>query len=180
MSERTRLHYPTVYVVHTEDKNRYKSVPDYTVYVGETNSIRNRTSQHLKTDSNVREDWKDFADRLQSNASSAWQYVIADGHFNKSMTLDVENKLMHYLLGSEAVKNLNNRRANAQGDYYTKSEFDRFFSNIWFGLHNGIRCYSPQRRSFVIPLCLKHLRSISLAMIRSLLRNLSYRLCLMF
>lgn len=62
MSERTRLHYPTVYVVHTEDKNRYKSVPDYTVYVGETNSIRNRTSQHLKTDSNVREDWKDFAD----------------------------------------------------------------------------------------------------------------------
>ena len=34
MSERTRLHYPTVYVVHTEDKNRYKSVPDYTVYVG--------------------------------------------------------------------------------------------------------------------------------------------------
>ena len=81
MSERTRLHYPTVYVVHTEDKNRYKSVPDYTVYVGETNSIRNRTSQHLKTDSNVREDWKDFADRLQSDASSAWQYVIADGHF---------------------------------------------------------------------------------------------------
>lgn len=36
MSEGTRLHYPTVYVVHTEDKNRYKSVPDYTVYVGET------------------------------------------------------------------------------------------------------------------------------------------------
>lgn len=71
MSERTRLHYPTVYVVHTEDKNRYKSVPDYTVYVGGTNSIRNRTSQHLKTDSNVREDWKDFADRLQSDASSA-------------------------------------------------------------------------------------------------------------
>lgn len=179
MSERTRLHYPTVYVVHTEDKNRYKSVPDYTVYVG-ANSVRNRTSQHLKTDSNVREDWKDFADRLQSDASSAWQYVIADGHFNKSMTLDVENKLMHYLLGSEAVKNLNNRRANAQGDYYTKSEFDRIFSNIWLGLHNRIRCYSPQRRSFVIPLCLKHLRSISSAMIRSLLRNLSYRLCLMF
>lgn len=44
MSERTRLHYPTVYVVHTEDKNRYKSVPDYTVYVGETNSD---TKSHL-------------------------------------------------------------------------------------------------------------------------------------
>ena len=37
MSERTRLHYPTAYVVHPEDKIRYKSVPDYTVYVGETN-----------------------------------------------------------------------------------------------------------------------------------------------
>lgn len=104
---------------------------------GETNSIRNRTSQHLKTDSNVREDWKDFADRLQSDASSAWQYVIADGHFNKSMTLDVENKLMHYLLGSEAVKNLNNRRANAQGDYYTKSEFDRFFRIFGLGFITG-------------------------------------------
>ena len=104
---------------------------------GETNSIRNRTSQHLKTDSNVREDWKDFADRLQSDASSAWQYVIADGHFNKSMTLDVENKLMHYLLGSEAVKKLNNRRANAQGDYYTKSEFDRFFRIFGLGFITG-------------------------------------------
>ena len=36
MFKRTRLHDPTVYVVHAEDKNRYKSVPDYTVYVGET------------------------------------------------------------------------------------------------------------------------------------------------
>ena len=42
MSERTRLHYPTVYVVHTEDKNRYKSVPDYTVYVGETKVAASR------------------------------------------------------------------------------------------------------------------------------------------
>ena len=42
MPERTRLHYPTVYVVHTEDKNRYKSVPDYTVYVGETKVAASR------------------------------------------------------------------------------------------------------------------------------------------
>ena len=62
---------------------------------------------------------------------------IADGHFNKSMTLDVENKLMHYLLGSEAVKKLNNRRANAQGDYYTKSEFDRFFRIFGLGFITG-------------------------------------------
>ena len=44
MSERTRLHYPTVYVVHTEDKNRYKSVPDYTVYVGRRRSLRRATT----------------------------------------------------------------------------------------------------------------------------------------
>ena len=47
MSERTRLHYPTVYVVHTEDKNRYKSVPDYTVYVGETKVAAAR--DHVET-----------------------------------------------------------------------------------------------------------------------------------
>lgn len=42
---------------------------------------------------------------------------------------------MHYLLGSDAVKNLNNRRANAQGDYYTQDEFSQIFSDIWLELN---------------------------------------------
>ena len=50
MSERTRLHYPTVYVVHTEDKNRYKSVPDYTVYVGGDEGRRGARPRRERSD----------------------------------------------------------------------------------------------------------------------------------
>lgn len=104
----------------------------------------NRTRQHLTADAGVREDWKDFklgSDGIETEEppkSQTWpveEYIIGHDHFNKSLTLDVENKLMHYLLGSGSVSKLNNRRANAQGKYYTSSEFDSIFSDIWLGLH---------------------------------------------
>lgn len=129
------FNYPTVYVVHSEKTNRDTSRREYTVYVGETNSIQNRTMQHLNADSKFRDDWREFQMNLKRDSRSVWQYVIGNKHFNKSLTLDVENRLMHYLLGSDAVKNLNNRRTNAQGDYYTQDEFDRIFSDIWLELH---------------------------------------------
>lgn len=137
--ERSVLHYifdyPTVYVVHSEKENKHTAHAEYTVYVGETNNIHNRTMQHLKTDSKSRDDWKEFHKRLQRDPQSVWQYIIGNAHFNKSLTLDVENRLMHYLLGSDAVKTLNNRRTNAQGDYYTQDEFDQIFSDIWLELN---------------------------------------------
>lgn len=43
---------------------------------------------------------------------------------------------MHYLLGSNSVKTLNNRRTNAQGDYYTQDEFEQIFSDIWLELNH--------------------------------------------
>lgn len=137
--ERETLHYifdyPTVYVVHSKKRNQHTLRPEYTVYVGETNNIRSRTMQHLREDPKTRVDWKEFQENLQSDARSVWQYVIGNPHFNKSLTLDVENRLMHYLLGSDAVKNLNNRRTNAQGDYYTQDEFNQIFSDIWMELN---------------------------------------------
>lgn len=137
--ERETLHYifdyPTVYVVHSKKRNQHTLRPEYTVYVGETNNIRGRTMQHLREDPKTRVDWKEFQENLQSDARSVWQYVIGNPHFNKSLTLDVENRLMHYLLGSDAVKNLNNRRTNAQGDYYTQDEFNQIFSDIWMELN---------------------------------------------
>lgn len=137
--ERSTLHYiydyPTVYVVHSQQENEHTSHSEYTVYVGETNNIHSRTMQHLKADSKLRDDWKEFRKRLQDNPYSVWQYIIGNAHFNKSLTLDVENRLMHYLLGSESVKTLNNRRTNAQGDYYTQDEFDQIFSDIWLELN---------------------------------------------
>ncbi|MCI1831400.1 MAG: DUF2075 domain-containing protein [Bifidobacterium sp.] len=127
--------FPAVYVVHTCDKNQTSSDSEYSVYVGETNNIRARTVQHLKSDAIVREDWKEFSKRLARNPRSVWQYIIGNPHFNKSLTLDVENRLMHYLLGVPSVRNLNNRRSNAQGDYYTREEFDGIFNDIWLQLH---------------------------------------------
>ena len=42
---------------------------------------------------------------------------------------------MHYMSSTDSVKRLNNRRTNAQGDYYTADQFDRIFSQIWLRLH---------------------------------------------
>lgn len=127
--------FPAVYVVHTMDRNRDSANLSYSVYVGETNNIRTRTFQHLQSDVPVRKDWNAFAKRLARDPDSVWQYIIGNPHFNKSLTLDIENQLMHYLLGVLSVGNLNNRRSNAQGDYYTRDEFDKIFNDIWLQLH---------------------------------------------
>ena len=75
--------YPTVYIVNDENKNKYS------VYVGETTDIIRRTNQHLSDDiKKDREDWRQFE---QSKTSKI--FVIGHNHFNKSLTLDIENRL---------------------------------------------------------------------------------------
>ena len=130
------LGFPAVYVVHTSEGNQHSAHSGYHVYVGETNNIQTRTAQHLKADVERRKDWNEFAKRLADDSDSVWQYIIGNPHFNKSLTLDVENQLMHYLLGVPSVDNLNNRRSNAQGDYYTRDEFDKIFNDLWLQLHH--------------------------------------------
>lgn len=115
--------YPTVYVIN--DQNGVKN-PSYTVYVGETNDIQRRTLQHLDSDPKDREDF--FGLKQSKNAE---MYVIGQEHFNKSMTLDVENRLMQYLSSVPAVKHLNNRRHNDQNKYYDSEEFEPLFRKIW-------------------------------------------------
>ncbi|KAB7788365.1 DUF2075 domain-containing protein [Bifidobacterium cebidarum] len=129
------LSYPTVYIVYSGTRNRYSAKNEYTAYVGETNDIRHRTSEHLKGDANRRDDWRAVKEAVDKNADAFKQYVISHPMFNKSLTLDVENRLMHYMSSTESVKKLNNRRTNAQGLYYTSDYFDAIFSKIWLGLH---------------------------------------------
>ncbi len=115
------LDYPTVYVVHKgAGQGRFE------VYVGETSDIRSRTVQHLRADILVREDWKGLAD-----APDAQIYVIGHEHFTKSMTLDVENRLMHWLEGSDAVARLHNRKYNPQNDYFRRDLLDAAFRDTW-------------------------------------------------
>ena len=127
--------YPTVYVVYSREENRHSHAPEYLAYVGETNDIVSRTNQHLGPDAKSRDDWHTLAERAADDHGSVRQYIIGNAHFNKSLTLDVENRMMQYLLGVDAIKQLNNRRANAQGNYYTQDELDPIFSKVWKKLH---------------------------------------------
>ncbi|WP_125980844.1 DUF2075 domain-containing protein [Loigolactobacillus iwatensis] len=119
------IDYPTVYIIRDKDRQE-----QYTVYVGETTNINRRTNQHLYEDPAKRLDWDDL-----SNAKNARLFVIGHDHFNKSLTLDIENQLMMYLLSVDNIKQLNNRRTNAQNLYYTSDEMQPIFSKIWRGLH---------------------------------------------
>lgn len=117
------LDYPTVYIVHDEVSDKYQ------IYIGETTNIRDRTIQHLNADPKTRDDWRHF-----SESTTVKMFVIGHPYFNKSLTLDVENRLMHYFTGAENVTEIHNRRTNAQNLYYTQEHFDRVFSQIWRGL----------------------------------------------
>lgn len=123
------LEYPTVYVVSDPIDTKNYSVygaPKYTVYVGETTDISRRTQEHLQRDSVIREDWKDF-----NESETAKMYLIGHPYFNKSLTLDIENRLMLYLLSVENIKTVNNRRVNPQNKYYTSDRLDQVFSSVW-------------------------------------------------
>ncbi|WP_010621201.1 DNA/RNA helicase domain-containing protein [Paucilactobacillus suebicus] len=120
------LEYPTDYIIYSSDKDKDGN---YDVYVGETNDIGRRTMQHLNDDSKERDDWE-----YLSKQSDASMFVIGHEHFNKSLTLDIENRMMLYLTSVDHVKKLNNRRFNNQNKYYTSEEMADLFSKIWRSL----------------------------------------------
>lgn len=124
--EQLLLDYPTVYIIDDELSNKKHN---YSVYVGETSDIKRRTKQHLNDE--TREDFK----KLKGSTTSE-MYIIGHRYFNKSLTLDIENKLLQYLLSSESVKNVSNRRGNPQNDYYTSDMMDSIFSKVWRKLHS--------------------------------------------
>lgn len=68
--------------------------------------IIQRTKQHYFDG----RDSKNWQYELHSN--DAKLYIIGHEHFNKSMTLDVENRLMHYMMSCENVNRIYNRKGN--------------------------------------------------------------------
>lgn len=111
--------YPTVYIHNWENSEKYE------VYVGESNDFFQRTQQHFDNENQNNKWQKNIKDK---NASL---YVIAHPEFNKSMTLDVENKLIHYLSSSTSVAKVHNARGNPQNKYYPCEDFNKVFSKIW-------------------------------------------------
>jgi DUF2075 family protein len=113
------LDFPTVYI------HNWKDSDDYEVYVGESNDIIKRTKQHY--DAAI--DSRNWQHELIEN--KAVLYIIGHEHFNKSMTLDIENRLMHYIMSVDKVKHVCNLRDNPQTSYYPVEELDDIFRKIW-------------------------------------------------
>ena len=114
--------YPTVYI------HNWKESDDYEIYVGESNDIFYRTRQHYSflADKNT---WQ--GKLLEKKARL---FIIGHEHFNKSLTLDIENRLIHYLTSVDKVKRVHNQRGNPQNCYYPVEELDVIFQKIWKGL----------------------------------------------
>lgn len=114
--------FPTVYI------HCWQEADGFEVYVGESNDILKRTRQHYDVPSDE--------SRWQSKLSEkdAQLFIIGHEHFNKSLTLDIENRLMHYMMSIEHVKRVHNLRDNPQTSYYPMGELDEIFNKIWKGL----------------------------------------------
>ncbi|EHN59351.1 DUF2075 domain-containing protein [Oenococcus kitaharae] len=114
--------YPTVYVVNDKKDNAGRL--NFDVYVGEANWIIQRTKQHLENAN----------DKLQHLNSDAQIMIIGHDHFNKSMTLDIENRLINHMIGIDNVVSLNGR-GNQQGTYFTSNLTGEIFNKIWRKMH---------------------------------------------
>lgn len=113
------LNYPTIYLHTWRNRNNYE------VYVGESNNIFRRTKQHYSK-MNEETEWQHNLSKKDANL-----YIIGHEHFNKSMTLDIENRLIHYLSSVENIKAVHNEKNNPQNHYYSMNELDVIFSKIW-------------------------------------------------
>lgn len=117
--------YPVVYIHTWKDKGMNK------VYVGESNNIVQRTKQHYDKGKFDKKTWQSHI-----NNNDADLYVIGHEHFNKSLTLDIENRLIQYLSSVKNIDRVLNGRGNPQGSYYPVSEFDGIFFKIWRALRS--------------------------------------------
>lgn len=114
------LQFPTVYIYNWKDSDMYD------VYIGESNNIIQRTKEHFDKAS-IEDNWQY---RLV-NSKDANLYVIGHEHFNKSMTMDIENRLMHYMMSVDRVRKIHNMRSNPQRRYFPDGEMDSIFQMIW-------------------------------------------------
>lgn len=129
------LKYPTVYIhywltetIHYIDKKgKPQTYNRYGVYVGESNNVVQRTKEHYDSGNN-KEKWQHL---LVNSNHEPQMIVIGHKHFNKSLTLDIENQLIEYMIAMKSVFRLYNGRGNPQHSYYTSDEFKTIFQSIW-------------------------------------------------
>ncbi|MCQ2145139.1 MAG: DUF2075 domain-containing protein [Bacteroidales bacterium] len=139
------LNYPVVYlhywpsetITYTKRNGEVVSKQKYDVYVGESNDIIQRTNEHFSTGRSDKTSWQRD---LVKQANSPQIIVIGHEHFNKSFTLDIENRLIEYMLAMpKSIRRSLNGRGNPQNSYFPSQEFDAIFSKIWAGLRKQKR-----------------------------------------
>lgn len=114
------LRFPIVYI------HNWKDTADYEVYIGESNNVLQRTRQHYEEGKKPGKWQNHLLDRQDASL-----YIIGHEHFNKSMTLDIENRLMHYMMSVDRVKKIHNLRDNPQRRYYPDWEMNDIFQMMW-------------------------------------------------
>lgn len=123
--------FPTVYIHNWKNSNNFE------VYIGETNHIFKRTREHYAL-IHEPEQWQTKLSKYPASL-----YIIGHEHFNKSMTLDIENRLMHYMMSIDQVKSVCNQRKNPQPHYYPMEEMDEIFQKIWRKLRKSNKDLFP-------------------------------------
>jgi len=129
------LSYPVVYIhfwpgkpiEYTRKDGTVISKNRFNVYVGESNDIIQRTKDHYLAGA----DPQNWQSRLLQNQSISSIVVIAHPHFNKSFTLDLENRLIEYISPGNNIEELFNARGNPQNGYYPVEEFEGVFHSVW-------------------------------------------------
>ena len=114
----------------------------YSIYIGETNNIIGRTKEHwdlayaqMKIPKSARNkgqwQWHMLDDEDdQGNKVIPTVYFFGHKLFHKSLTLDIENRLIDFCMAMPTAK-LYNGRTNPQGLYSGEEDLDSIFSMIW-------------------------------------------------
>lgn len=86
------------------------------VYIGESNHVKTRMTQHA---SNVE---KRIFDKV---------HFIYSNIFNQSVTFDYESKLIQYIVADELFQVTNKNAGIADKQYFQKQEYDKKFKELW-------------------------------------------------
>ena len=114
----------------------------FSVYIGETNNIVGRTKEHwdsahaqmkIPKSNRTKGQWQwHMLDDVDDQGKKVIPTVYFFGHklFQKSLTLDIENRLIDFCMAMPTAK-LYNGRTNPQGFYAGEEDLDTIFSMIW-------------------------------------------------
>lgn len=91
-------------------------------YIGQSNHVINRMSQHYHSID------KRIFDKV---------HFIYSSKFNQSVTFDYESKLIQYIVADELYEVRNKNAGMADKEYYGKKEYDEKFHVLWRSLQRS-------------------------------------------